>query len=170
MYYFLNRLLQTVHFMLLLVVLYWDESSFTQVFCFKIRIISDVLISRLQSFSLLAVDLLYWTKFPCTSYLLPAPSEYTLKKLLNNGFLRVADSVPQEYISFVQESVHFSWSGPLGTPVIEIQRDWLAKVETKCGILRLLDLFIKVLCFYFFFFQFGCYSYLCPITEPFVNN
>jgi len=43
----------------------------------------------------------------------------------------------------------------LGTPVIEIQRDWLAKVETKWGILRLLDLFIKVLCFYFLFTLFS---------------
>lgn len=67
----------------------------------------------------------------------------------------LAESLPQEYISFVQESIHFSWSGPLGTPVIEIQRDWLAKVETKWGILRLLDLFIKVLCFYFLFTLFS---------------
>jgi len=39
--------------------------------------------------------------------------------------------------------------------VIEIQRDWLAKVETKWGILGLLDLFIKVLCFYFLFTLFS---------------
>ena len=39
--------------------------------------------------------------------------------------------------------------------MIEIQRDWLAKVETKWGILRLLDLFIKVLRFYCRFILFS---------------
>ena len=65
--------------------------------------------------------------------------------------------------------------------MIEIQRDWLAKVETKWGILRLLDLFIKVLFFYFLFTFFspnvvGTYACLkdiqlliCPSTIS-INN